>query len=62
MLSNRFSKRDNKESINFYLDLILKVLNPQLISVSCIINALKLYLNAFYNHFYRSISDWPDFY
>ena len=51
MLIDWVSKRDNKESINFYLDLILKVLNPQLISVSCIINALKLYLNAFYNHF-----------
>ena len=51
MLIDWVSKRDNKESINFYLDLVLKVLNPQLISVSCIINALKLYLNAFYNHF-----------
>ena len=51
-------KRDDKESINFYLDLILKVLNPQLISVSCINYALKLYLKAFHNHIYRSMSDW----
>ena len=58
ILSDWVSKRDKKESINFYLDLILKVLNPQLISVWCIIYALKLYLNAFHNHIYRSICDW----
>ena len=62
LLSDWVSKCDKKESINFYLDLILKVLNPQLISVWCIIYALKLYLNAFHNHIHKSISDWLNFY